>query len=211
MKKDLSSIRKEYLKGSISVSSMPENPIEALQIWVNQAIESEVEEPTAMNIATISPENFPTSRVVLLKEIVSEGLIFFTNYGSTKGQNIESNPNVAVNFFWPALERQVRIHCIASKIPAEDSDAYFYSRPLGSQAGAIVSQQSAVIDAQENLEERIKSLLESGTSLQRPENWGGYILKPSYFEFWHGRASRIHDRVAYSLEEAIWKKKRLSP
>ena len=211
MKKDLSSIRKEYLKGSISVSTMPENPLEALQTWVNQAIEAEVEEPTAMNVATISPENFPTSRVVLLKEIVSEGLVFFTNYGSTKGKNIETNPNVAVNFFWPALERQVRVHCIASKISPGDSDAYFYSRPLGSQAGAIVRQQSTVIDDQENLEDRIKSLIESGSELKRPKNWGGYLLKPHYFEFWHGRASRIHDRVSYNLEGLIWKKKRLSP
>lgn len=211
MKKDLSSIRKDYLKGSISVDSMPENPLDALQIWVNQAIEAEVEEPTAMNIATISEGNFPTSRVVLLKEIVSEGLVFFTNYGSTKGKNIEANPNVAVNFFWPALERQVRIHCTASKISAEDSDSYFYSRPLGSQAGAIVSQQSCEIDKNENLEERIQVLLKSGEELKRPENWGGYLLVPSYFEFWHGRASRIHDRVAYSQENSIWQKKRLSP
>ncbi len=211
MKKDLSSIRKDYLKGSISVDRMPENPLDALQLWVNQAIEAEVEEPTAMNIATISEGNFPTSRVVLLKEIVSEGLVFFTNYGSTKGKNIEANPNVAVNFFWPALERQVRINCTASKISAEDSDSYFYSRPLGSQAGAIVSQQSSEIDKNENLEERIQLLLNSGTELKRPENWGGYLLKPSYFEFWHGRASRIHDRVAYTQEDFIWQKKRLSP
>lgn len=211
MKKDLSSIRKDYLKGSISVDSMSENPLDALQEWVNQAIEAEVEEPTAMNIATISEGNFPTSRVVLLKEIVSEGLVFFTNYGSTKGKNIEANPHVAVNFFWPALERQVRIHCTASKISAADSDAYFYSRPLGSQAGAIVSQQSHEIDKNENLEERIQALLNSGVALKRPENWGGYLLVPSYFEFWHGRASRIHDRVAYSQENSIWQKKRLSP
>ncbi len=211
MKKDLSSIRKDYLKGSISVSSMPENPLDALQKWVNQAIESEVEEPTAMNIATISPENFPTSRVVLLKEIVSEGLVFFTNYGSTKGKNIEFNPNVAVNFFWPALERQVRVHCVANKISPENSDAYFYSRPIASQAGAIVSQQSVEIDQHADLEMLVKTLIENGEALKRPENWGGYLLKPLYFEFWHGRASRIHDRVAYSLENSIWVKKRLSP
>ena len=211
MNKDLANIRKEYLKGSISVDSMPQNPLEALQTWVNQAIEAEVEEPTAMNIATISQTKFPHSRVVLLKEINSEGLVFFTNYKSQKGQDIAFNPNVAVNFFWPALERQVRVHCVASKISEADSDTYFYSRPLSSQAGAIVSAQSSEIDKDENLEAKIAELLESKMELKRPEHWGGYVLIPEYFEFWHGRASRIHDRVSFSKEFGAWIKKRLSP
>lgn len=211
MSKDLANIRKEYLKGSISVDTMPENPLEALQTWVNQAIESEVEEPTAMNIATISSGKFPNSRVVLLKEINSEGLVFFTNYNSQKGQDIATNPNVAVNFFWPALERQVRIHCVASKVSDLDSDTYFYSRPKTSQVGAIVSAQSSEIDKDEDLEAKINAILESDVEIKRPENWGGYILIPEYFEFWHGRASRIHDRVAYSKNLGAWIKKRLSP
>ena len=211
MEKELANIRKEYLKGSISVDTMPENPLEALQTWVNQAIESEVEEPTAMNIATISSGKFPNSRVVLLKEINSEGLVFFTNYKSQKGQDIEANPNVAVNFFWPELERQVRIHCVASKVSDLDSDTYFYSRPKTSQVGAIVSAQSAEIGKDEDLESKITEIIESNLEIKRPEYWGGYILVPEYFEFWHGRASRIHDRVAYSKTTGAWIKKRLSP
>jgi pyridoxamine 5'-phosphate oxidase len=211
MEKELANIRKEYLKGSISVDTMPENPLEALQTWVNQAIESEVEEPTAMNIATISSGKFPNSRVVLLKEINSEGLVFFTNYKSQKGQDIATNPNVAINFFWPELERQVRIHCVASKVSDLDSDTYFYSRPITSQLGAIVSAQSAEIGKDEDLESKITEIIESNLEIKRPEYWGGYILVPEYFEFWHGRASRIHDRVAYSKTTGAWIKKRLSP
>ena len=211
MEKELANIRKEYLKGSISVDTMPENPLEALQAWVNQAIESEVEEPTAMNIATISSGKFPNSRVVLLKEINSEGLVFFTNYKSQKGQDIATNPNVAINFFWPELERQVRIHCVASKVSDLDSDTYFYSRPKTSQVGAIVSAQSAEIGKDEDLESKITEIIESNLEIKRPEYWGGYILVPEYFEFWHGRASRIHDRVAYSKTTGAWIKKRLSP
>ena len=211
MEKELANIRKEYLKGSISVDTMRENPLEALQTWVNQAIDSEVEEPTAMNIATISIGKFPNSRVVLLKEINSEGLVFFTNYKSQKGQDIEANPNVAINFFWPELERQVRIHCVASKVSDLDSDTYFYSRPKTSQVGAIVSAQSAEIGKDEDLESKITEIIESNLEIKRPEYWGGYVLVPEYFEFWHGRASRIHDRVAYSKTTGAWIKKRLSP
>jgi pyridoxamine 5'-phosphate oxidase len=211
MKKELANIRKEYLKGSISVDTMPKNPLEALQTWVNQAIESEVEEPTAMNIATISSGKFPNSRVVLLKEINSEGLVFFTNYKSQKGHDIEANPNVAINFFWPELERQVRIHCVASKISSIESDTYFYSRPKASQLGAIVSAQSAEIGKDEDLESKITEIIELNLEIKRPEHWGGYLLVPEYFEFWHGRASRIHDRVAYTKTIGAWIKKRLSP
>jgi pyridoxamine 5'-phosphate oxidase len=190
---------------------MPENPLEALQIWVNQAIEAEVEEPTAMSISTVSKNNVPSSRQVLLKEIQSEGLIFYTNYSSRKGQEIENNPHVALNFFWPVLERQVRVQCIASKISAEESDTYFYSRPKTSQVGAIVSNQSSIITSDIDLESEIKRILDSDNEIKRPENWGGYILTPNYFEFWHGRASRVHDRISYDLENGNWVKNRLSP
>ena len=211
MKNHLADIRKEYLKGHISVETMPKNPLEALQTWVNQAIEAEVEEPTAMSICTVSKDNIPSSRQVLLKEIQSEGLVFYTNYSSRKGQEIESNPHVALNFFWPALERQVRVQCIASKISAEESDTYFYSRPKTSQVGAIVSNQSSIITSDLNLEVEIERILAGSIEIKRPENWGGYILKPNYFEFWHGRASRVHDRVSYNLENGNWIKNRLSP
>ena len=208
----LSDIRKEYLKGSISVESMPSNPLEALKAWVDQAIESKVHEPTAMNIATVSAEGKPSARMVLLKEIQAEGLVFFTNYSSKKGRELALNPHVAVTFFWPELERQIRVECTAQKISPEESDHYFYSRPKGSQAGAIVSMQSSQIDSARNLESEIEQLLNSEESLKRPIHWGGYLLIPNYFEFWHGRASRVHDRVSYQLsDEKIWQKSRLSP
>jgi pyridoxamine 5'-phosphate oxidase len=211
MKNHLADIRKEYLKGHISVETMPENPLEALQTWVNQAIEAELEEPTAMSISTVSEKNIPSSRQVLLKEIQQEGLVFYTNYSSKKGQEIENNPNVAVNFFWPTLERQVRVQCIASKVSPEESDRYFYSRPKTSQVGAIVSNQSSIIGSNLDLETEIQLILESNSEIKRPENWGGYILRPNYFEFWHGRASRVHDRVSYDLDNGKWLKNRLAP
>jgi pyridoxamine 5'-phosphate oxidase len=211
MKNHLADIRKEYLKGHISVETMPSNPLDALQTWVNQAIEAEVEEPTAMNISTVSKDNIPSSRQVLLKEIQSEGLVFYTNYNSRKGQEIANNPNVAINFFWPALERQVRVQCIATKISAAESDTYFYSRPKTSQVGAIVSNQSEIIASDLDLEGEIQRILEGNNEIKRPANWGGYILKPNYFEFWHGRASRVHDRICYDLENGNWIKNRLSP
>ena len=145
MENHLADIRKEYLKGHISVEMMPENPLEALKTWVAQAIQAKVEEPTAMSICTVSKDNIPSSRQVLLKEIQSEGLIFYTNYNSRKGQEIENNPNIALNFFWPVLERQVRVQCIATKISAEESDTYFYSRPKTSQVGAIVRSSMSAI------------------------------------------------------------------
>jgi len=211
MENHLADIRKEYMKGQISVEMMPENPLEALKTWVAQAIEANVEEPTAMSICTVSKENIPSSRQVLLKEIQLEGLVFYTNYSSRKGQEIASNPNVAINFFWPALERQIRVQCVASKISSEESDTYFYSRPKTSQVGAIVSNQSSIIDSDLDLEAEIERILESKGEIKRPENWGGYILKPNYFEFWHGRASRVHDRISYNLFNGIWVKNRLSP
>lgn len=208
----LSDIRQEYLKGQISVSEMPENPIIALKNWVNQAIESKVHEPTAMNISTVGSDGFPSARMVLLKEIQDQGIVFFTNYLSQKGQEISNNPHVAVTFFWPELERQIRIKCVAKKLSDEANDEYFYSRPLTSQAGAIVSNQSSIINETDDLEALVNDLVNNHKEdIKRPNHWGGYLLTPEYFEFWHGRASRIHDRVQYSKNGISWIKARLSP
>ncbi len=211
MKKSLKEIRKEYIKGSISISTTPANPLEFLDTWLNEAIEAQVEEPTAMTLSTVSAANFPSSRVVLLKEITNEGLVFFTNYHSQKGREIASNPQVSINFFWPELERQVRIQAWAEKLLAEESDDYFYSRPLASQAGAIVSHQSTEIEESLDLESLVNDMLQQEVPLVRPENWGGYLLVPEYFEFWHGKPSRVHDRIAYKKSNTLWHKSRLSP
>lgn len=207
---NLADIRKTYMKGSISLSEMPNEPFSAFQKWMSEAIASEVHEPTAFTLSTKGAE-FPDSRVVLLKDFSENGLVFFTNYLSQKGQQIALNPNVAVNFFWPELERQVRILGIAEKISPEESDKYFYSRPIESQAGAIISQQSSTIDPSRDLEAETKELLKHPEKITRPPHWGGINIKPIQFEFWQGRPSRVHDRVRYKLTQTYWLRERLAP
>ncbi len=207
---NLSDIRKTYMKGSISLSEMPSEPFSAFKKWMSEAIESQVHEPTAFTLST-STEGFPDSRVVLLKDFSEKGLVFFTNYNSQKGQQITENPKVAMNFFWPELERQVRILGIAEKISPEESDKYFYSRPIESQAGAIISLQSSTIDASRNLELETQELLKTPEKIIRPNHWGGINIIPLQFEFWQGRPSRVHDRVRYKLANQIWTKERLAP
>jgi pyridoxamine 5'-phosphate oxidase len=207
---NLADIRKTYMKGSISLSEMPNEPFTAFQKWMSEAIASEVHEPTAFTLSTKGAE-FPDSRVVLLKDFSENGLVFFTNYLSQKGQQIAQNPHVAVNFFWPELERQVRILGIAEKISPEESDKYFYSRPIESQAGAIISQQSSTIDPQRDLEVETQELLKQPANIKRPPHWGGINIKPIQFEFWQGRPSRVHDRIRYKLSQTDWLRERLAP
>jgi pyridoxamine 5'-phosphate oxidase len=212
MKKPIADIRKDYQLGEIKASQMPDDPIIAFEKWLQEAIESEVEEPTAFQLSTISESGYPHSRIVLLKGIENEQFVFFTNYLSSKGKDINFNPQVAMNFFWPELERQVRILGTAKRIDPTKSDAYFYSRPLSSQAGAVVSAQSDVIPEELDLQTEIDKLLASPEKIQRPKHWGGYSINPIYIEFWQGRPSRIHDRVFYQKETSIkWKKGRLAP
>jgi len=207
---NLADIRKTYMKGSISLSEMPNEPFTAFQKWMSEAITSEIHEPTAFTLSTKGDE-FPDSRVVLLKDFSEKGLVFFTNYLSQKGQQISKNPHVAVNFFWPELERQVRILGIAEKISPEESDKYFYSRPIESQAGAIISQQSSSIEPNRDLESETQELLKHPEKITRPPHWGGFIIKPVQFEFWQGRPSRVHDRVRYKLSQTDWLRERLAP
>jgi len=212
MEKNISDIRKDYVKGSIAVSEMPQNPIDAFQKWLDEALNAKVEEPTAFNLSTVSEEGQPHSRIVLLKGIENGNFIFFTNYKSSKGNDLLFSPKVALNFFWPELERQIRILGTAEKISPEKSDTYFYSRPLESQAGAIVSAQSNEIDEHLDLTTAIEYLLMNPNEIKRPEHWGGFEINPNYIEFWQGRPSRIHDRVFYQkIDDLKWKKGRLAP
>lgn len=209
----LSNIRKEYQLSKMEIDMLDQNPLVQFNNWLNEAIQAKVDEPTAMSLSTSTPDGRPSSRMVLLKEINDEGFVFFTNYESKKGIQINVNPLSALLFFWPELERQVRIEGTISKIIPEKSDEYFYARPQGGKISAWASPQSQRIPNREyleNLQEDYEKLFKT-RSLERPRHWGGYILKPDLFEFWQGRDNRLHDRFEYSLKGHIWEIHRLAP
>lgn len=212
--KDLSEYRKSYEKSELLENTIPDDAIQLFHNWFYEAEEQENGEVNAMTISSIGFDGFPKSRVVLLKKFNEEGFIFYTNYNSEKGKAILQHPNVCISFFWPILERQVIIKGIAEKTTSQVSDTYFDSRPEGSKLGAIVSNQSEVIPSRAFLDEKLKNLETkvSGSEIKRPENWGGFLVKPIEIEFWQGRANRLHDRIRYKLEaDFSWKIERLSP
>lgn len=212
-KTELAALRENYTKGSLDVKDVATTPIEQFQEWFDEAVASQLLEPNALLLSTVSNENKPSTRVLLLKGL-DNGFTFYTNYLSRKGTELAENPNACITFFWAELERQVRIEGLIEKVSAEESDTYFHSRPRGSQIGAWVSNQSMVIEHREILEEREKHLIEKfgNEPIPRPPHWGGYRLVPNYIEFWQGRPSRLHDRIAYTLlENGDWKIDRLSP
>ena len=215
MEKDLSNYRKSYEKSELLLKDTPENPIELFRTWFNEVdTHFPQDETNAMTISTIGLNGFPKSRVVLLKKFTFEGFIFYTNYKSEKGIAIENNPKVCLSFFWAGAERQIIIKGKAEKIAKNLSDGYFESRPRGSQLGAIVSKQSSVIEDRTVLEKRLVSLEKEyeGKTIDRPNFWGGFIIKPVEIEFWQGRANRLHDRIHYKLDESyFWTKTRLAP
>lgn len=214
MSKNIAAIRSDYAKKKLSEKKITADPMKQFAKWWKQAVASGIEEVNAMTLATASSDGFPSARIVLLKGVEENGFIFFTNYNSYKGQQLAENPKACLVFFWKELERQVRITGLIEKIAAADSEAYFYSRPEGSQIGAIVSPQSQTIDNREWLEEHYKQIKKQSkeTKIVRPDHWGGYILKPVIIEFWQGRPSRLHDRIQYTLEDnGNWKIERLAP
>ena len=214
MQKDLGKYRKSYEKSALMEGAISDNPMELFQKWFYEVEASDgVDEPNAMTVSTIGLDGFPKNRVVLLKKYTPEGFIFYTNYESEKGKAIAKNPNVCISFFWPNLERQIIIKGKAEKIAENLSDGYFESRPDGSKLGAIVSDQSNVISSREVLEEKLATLEKEyeGKEIERPDWWGGYIVKPNSMEFWQGRPNRLHDRIRYSLEAIDWKVERLAP
>lgn len=210
----IAGIRKEYTKASLDITSVNENPILQFEKWFNEALQSNALEPSAMTLATISPNGKPSARIVLLKGISNDRFYFYTNYQSQKGQELENNPACALTFFWPELERQVRISGFAERASAQESDQYFQSRPRGSQVGAWASPQSVAIKDRSLLESRVKEIEERFKNekvLPRPKQWGGYAVSPFEIEFWQGRASRLHDRVLYTLIDGKWQINRLAP
>ncbi|WP_462317834.1 pyridoxamine 5'-phosphate oxidase [Marinilabilia sp.] len=214
MQSKFSNIRNDYKRHSLRRDNLECLPLLQLKKWLDEAVDVEHTEPTAMTLATVDATGQPSQRVVLLKDISEKGLSFFTNYSSRKGLHIANNPKASVNFFWAMLERQVRLDGVLKKLPAEESDAYFSSRPRESQIGAWASPQSERVNDTGFLNKRYQEFEEKfdGREVPRPPHWGGYILIPHRIEFWQGRPGRMHDRFVYQLEKGgDWDIFRLAP
>lgn len=210
----LADLRKEYTKAALDVSNVLPHPAAQFEQWFREASQSAVPEPNAMTLATANEKGMPSARIVLLKGVEQGRFVFYTNYQSEKGRLLDANPACALTFFWPELERQVRIEGIASRVAESRSVAYFQSRPRGSQIGAWASPQSTPIDNRDILEQRAAQLekkFEGAPVLPKPHQWGGYEVEPLMVEFWQGRPSRLHDRIRYNLVDGAWKVVRLAP
>jgi pyridoxamine 5'-phosphate oxidase len=206
-------IRKEYKLKELTEASADADPLGQFHRWWQEALDSGIDEVNAMTLATITPEGLPDARIVLLKGFDRQGFVFYTNYDSRKGMELEAHPGACLVFFWKELERQVRIQGAVEKIPAADSDAYFHSRPTGSQLGAWASPQSQVIEDRSLLDEnmRVYEKRFGAGEIPRPPHWGGYRVLPQSVEFWQGRPSRLHDRLLYTLAASGWQITRLGP
>ena len=211
---ELSNLRQEYTQSGITKDSLDSNPFKQFEIWFQQACDAGLVEPNAMSLTTVSKDNQPSIRTVLLKGYDEEGFIFYTNYESTKACEIEFNPKVALLFPWLALERQVIIHGTAKKVSSARSLKYFLTRPRGSQLGAWVSQQSDILSTRSILEAKLEELKQkfSDGEIPLPKFWGGFRVAPTKIEFWQGRQNRLHDRLCYEKQtEGIWELTRKSP
>jgi len=209
----LSDMRKSYEQASLDDAEAQNDPFVQFEQWLRDALDREVPEPNAMTLATVGANGRPSTRPVLIKGFDRDGIAWFTNYESRKGHELLANPFAALQFHWIELERVVRIEGRVVKVSADESDRYFDSRPLGSRLGAWASRQSEVIASRGEVVRRAAEFgLRYGLRPPRPPFWGGYRLRPDYWEFWQGRASRLHDRIAYTLEEdGTWSIVRLSP
>lgn len=210
---NIESMRSEYKLAGLYEKDLEKNPYLQFEKWLTQALDFPVREPLAMAVATIGTNGFPQSRIVLLRHFSTEGFVFYTNYNSEKGKSISMNPKVSLHFFWPEMERQVRILGIAKKINAEKSAQYFHSRPINSQVSAIISGQSTVIPSRDYLEKKFEELKLTlkNKKPECPDYWGGYQVNSCYFEFWQGRENRLHDRLVFEEVNDNWQVKRLAP
>ena len=209
----ISDLRREYTLHGLSEADVHADPIEQFRVWFDQALVAGVPEANAMTLATTKPDGRPSARIVLLKHFDATGFLFFTNYRSRKGRELANNPAAALLFFWPQLERQVRIDGAVTVTTTEESDAYFRSRPLESRLGACASPQSQVVASRDELERLLAEVRGrcTGEEVPRPPHWGGYRLTPYQFEFWQGRPGRLHDRLEYFRADGAWRLRRLAP
>ena len=209
---DIKNYRTDYEKQVLNRDDLHDNPIQLFDVWLQEAMDTIDKDANAFTLSTVDVNSFPSSRVLLLKGVSNDGFVFFTNYKSHKGQDMEVNPKVALNFYWPSLERQVRIQGEVKKVSNEESDAYFQSRPYKSQIAAWASEQSSILESRSSLEER-NSLFSKKypDNVPRPTYWGGFLVKPQKIEFWQGRSSRLHDRFYFIFSEGKWTAKRLAP
>jgi pyridoxamine 5'-phosphate oxidase len=209
----INTLRHDFSKQILNEKDVDASPIVQFEKWFKEAVDTHVNEPNAMTVSTATKDGKPSARILLLRNFNENGFVFYTNYTSRKGVEIGLNPYCALLFFWPELERQVRIEGILQKQTANESDLYFNTRPRGSKLGAWTSEQSKVIESREVLEKEYQKLSENfpGENIPRPANWGGFILKPLSIEFWQGRPSRLHDRILYTQESNNWKIERLAP
>ena len=211
---DVSQLRIPYISDIFREENVARNPFEQFGIWLKEALNTkEIIEPNAMCLSTCTSDGKPSSRYMLLKSYSENGFIFFTNYESRKGTEMISNPYACILFFWPELHRQIRIEGTVERISEEESKAYFNTRSKASQTSASISKQSRVAASREELETKAKEFLDQHkeSDIPKPAHWGGFVLKPSYFEFWQGHSTRLHDRVVFKREESIWNICRLNP
>ena len=210
----ISNIRKDYSKSTLDIDTIGKDPVSQFEKWFQEALSSGIPEPNALTLSTVSEDGRPSGRIVLLKGVERGKFVFYSNYQSQKGKELDKNPACGLTFFWAELERQVRIEGIASRSDAMASEKYFQSRPRESQVGAWASPQSAIISNREILEERVKKIQEKfkgQEKLPKPNQWGGFEVEPLKIEFWQGRSNRLHDRIVFTKVDGAWQLHRLAP
>lgn len=203
--------RREYKNRELTEAQSSNDPFEELKLWLNCAHTEEIPDYNAFHLGTTNLDGNITGRILLLKEVSPTGLIFFTHYTSRKGKQISENNKVSATFFWPTLDRQIRIEGLAEKLNDSANDTYFKSRPIESQVATVISKQSKHLKNRETIEEQFDTLIKSGLQIERPKTWGGYVILPNYFEFWQGRPHRLNDRIVYEKHNEKWIKQRLAP